>query len=462
MLRVIGQVINWGMSIIVIRYIQPEEYGLKSMAEITVGLLMMFSSGGMEGSMIHVKELTKDKISKIFGLLIVINAVLFALQVIGAYPLAEYYHDPRIVLLVQVMALGFLLVPFNAIPSALLSRDMDYKVLSTVSLITNIAGAACTLVMALMGFGVWSLVSGPLLTAFLNAVIMNIYKPCLTMPKPSIRGISDMALFGGTLVFTSLLWLVFSRSDIFIAGRFLSIHDVGIYAVALHLASLPVDKVVPILNQIAFPAYARLRDNPEAIKKYFLMATRLTSLILFPVSFGMAGIAQQLIPAVLGNEWKEVSELLLILGLVFPLRGISMLCAPMTNAMGKPGIQLQLVTMATIFMVPGFIVGVKLGAMGLVLVWAFIYPWVMLRNLWASKNVIGLTFLSFVRAIAPPLLMASIMLFGLLCFSRLDIIYVNVWVTIGAMVAAGAFVYIMGIFVIAKPRLFELRNILKK
>ena len=46
MLRILGQIINWGMSIIVIRYIRPEEYGLKSMAEITIGLLMMFSSGG--------------------------------------------------------------------------------------------------------------------------------------------------------------------------------------------------------------------------------------------------------------------------------------------------------------------------------------------------------------------------------------------------------------------------------
>ena len=257
MLRILGQIINWGMSIIVIRYIRPEEYGLKSMAEITIGLLMMFSSGGMESSIIHVKELTKDKISKIFGLLIAINLLLFVLQIVGAYPLADYYKDTRITLLVQVMALGFLLVPFNAIPTALLSRDLDYKLLSSVSLITNISGAACTLIMALNGFGVWSLVSGPLLTSLLNAFIMNIYKPCLTLPKFSFSGISDMAFFGGMLVMTSLFWLFFSRSDIFIAGRFLNAHEVGIYAVALHLASLPVDKIIPILNQVAFPAYSR-------------------------------------------------------------------------------------------------------------------------------------------------------------------------------------------------------------
>ncbi len=462
MLRILGQIINWGMSIIVIRYIRPEEYGLKSMAEITIGLLMMFSSGGMESSIIHVKELTKDKISKIFGLLIAINLLLFVLQIVGAYPLADYYKDTRITLLVQVMALGFLLVPFAAIPSALLSRDMDYRLLSSVSLITNIIGAVCTLIMALNGFGVWSLVSGPLLTSLLNAVIMNVYKPCLTLPMFSFDGISDMALFGGMLVLTSLLWLIFSRSDIFIAGRFLSAHEVGIYAVALHLASLPVDKIIPILNQVAFPAYAKLRDNPNAVSKYFLLAVRLTSLVLFPISFGLAGISYLLVPMILGNEWSDVAPLLLILCLVFPLRGISMLCAPMTNALGKPQIQLNLVIIASVLMVSGFYFGVKFGILGLVLVWAYIYPWIMLCNLWLSKNVIGLSLFSIIRAMASPLLMATVMIFGLLCFTSLDIVIINNWITIGVLVTTGAFIYIMGMYVISKPRLFELKDLVRR
>ena len=239
-------------------------------------------------------------------------------------------------------------------------------------------------------------------------------------------------------------------------------HEVGIYAVALHLASLPVDKIIPILNQVAFPAYSRLNDNPDAIRKYFLMAVRLTSLILFPISFGLAGLAYLLVPLVLGSDWKDVSPLLLILCLIFPLRGISMLFAPITNAMGKPSIQLHLVVIATILMVPGFIFGVKFGALGLVLVWVFVYPWVMLFNLWSSKNIIGLSFFSFLRAIAPPLFVASIMIFGLFCFSSLDFVIINLWSTIGVMVVTGALVYIMGMYVISKSRLFELRNLIKR
>jgi teichuronic acid exporter len=459
-IRICAQMISWVMSIFVIRYIQPAEYGLKSMAEISMGLLMIVSSGGLESALIHAKELSIEIIRKSFGLLIGINLALIVLQVFVAYPLAEYYHEQRIVMLVQIMSLGFLFVPFTSIPLALLSREMDYKLISSISLVTNIIGAACTLSMAVLGYGVWSLIAGPLLAAFLNAFFLNIAKPCLRLPRFSIKGVSDIALFGGTVVVTSILWTVFSRADIFIAGRTLDTHQIGIYAVAIHLASLPVEKLIPILNQVAFPAYSQLRENPAAVAKYFLKAVRLSSLILFPITFALAGIAPYFIPAVLGKEWSGVTPVFLALSLVCPLKGINALCAPLTNALGKPTIQLHRVILATVMMVPGFIYGVQYGLMGLTLVWICVYPWVVLSNLWVSKKVLGISLASLIRAFLPPLFMAGIMLFGLICFASTERIILNTWITMSLMVMMACAIFISGMFVLSKNRLSELLNLL--
>ena len=121
-------------------------------------------------------DLTREKISRIFGLLLLVNTVLCLLLLGGAYPIAAYYQDPRVVDLIRVMSLGFLLVPFNAIPSAIASRNMEYRLLSTVSLVTNIIGAASTLLLALAGHGVWALVTGPLVATLLNALALNLYE----------------------------------------------------------------------------------------------------------------------------------------------------------------------------------------------------------------------------------------------------------------------------------------------
>ncbi|MGE0861426.1 MAG: lipopolysaccharide biosynthesis protein [Gammaproteobacteria bacterium] len=461
-LRVLGQLINWTITLVVVRYIHPAEYGLKSMADVAIGLVMVFSTSGMEASIIQVKELTQDKLARIFGLLLTINAGLFALLLAGAYPLASYYGEPRIVDLLHVMAFGFLLVPFNAIPSALASRNLDYRLLSTVSLSTNVAGALCTLWMALTGHGVWALVAGPLLSTTLNAVILNLRERALLWPQFSLEGIHDMARFGGTVLLSALLWVVFSRADIFIAGRVLSPTEVGLYAVAIHWAALPIDKIMPLLNQVAYPAYARLRDNPEALQRHFQRAMRVTSLVLFPASFGFAAIAHRAIPLILGEQWAPAAALLLVLGLVFPFRGVNMLFAPMNNALGRPQIQLKLNIASTLFMVPGFLVGAHYGVMGLTLAWAVVYPWVLVNNSVASLRLIGLSPLAGLRAISVPLLMAALMFALLQALHLAAVEVVNPAVTLALFIALGAVVYAGGMYLMARERLTEAVALLRR
>lgn len=461
LMRVTAQLISWGMSIIVIRYVKPEEYGLKAMAEITLTLLTILSSGGMESAIIHTKELSTSKLKKAFGFIILINIILFSAQLFAAYPLAAYYKEPLIQPMAQVMAVGFLMIPLCTIPTAMLSREMNFKSLSTASLASNVAGASVTFAMALLGFGVWALITGPLVTVFVNAVILNMYMPCKFLPSFSFGEVKGMLKFGGTLIITSLLGTIFYKSDVFIAGRFMSPHDVGLYAVAYHLASLPMIKIMPVLHQVAFPAYSKLRDTPEIIAKYFIKAVRLTSLVLMPMSFGLAGVAKYLVPAVLGEEWAGINDALLVLCIIFPVMGVNTLCVPVGNAMGKPGLGVKYTVLAIFTMVPSFLFAVQYGTLGLALTWVLVFPLVMLFNIVSVLRLIRGSFRAYLRAILPPLFMSSIMLAGLLGFSSSTPVIVNVWVTIAIMVFGGAFVYLGGMFILSKQRLLELYQMRK-
>jgi O-antigen/teichoic acid export membrane protein len=461
LVRVFAQMISWVMSIVVIHYIKPEDYGLKSMAEISLALLNMLSSGGIESAIIYSKNLNTERISKIFGLLILINFLLFTIQIFGAYPLSTFYNEPKVLLVAQIMAMGFLLVPFSSIPSALLSREMDFKLLSTVALVANLVGASIVLSLAILGYGVWALIAGPLVTQLLQAIILNIYKPCLPRPSFSLSGVKDMAGFGGTIILAGLLWMVYSKADIFIAGHFMTAHDVGLYSVAFYLASLPIDKIMPILHQVAFPAYARLRDYHEVVAKYFLKAARLTSLLLLPLSFGLAGIAEYIVPLVLGDEWKDLIPVLILLCIVFPVRGIVSLCANMTSAIGRPRINLQYGFLASITMIPAFIASVQYGIWGLGLVWLLVFPWIMFVNVLSSIHVIKVPFRSYLRAVIPPFILSTLMLVGLLCFTSTGTLFYNSWITLFIMMCGGAFVYIGGMYVLSKDRLVELYNMRK-
>lgn len=461
-MRMLGQVINWVMTIVVIRYVRPEDYGLKSMADVAIGLIAVFSTSGMEAAIIQVKDLTSEKIASIFGFLLLINGLLFSVLVIGAYPLSTYYGDARIVDLVHVMALGFLLVPFNAIPSAITGRNMEYRLLSTVSLVTNIVGAMTTLALAVCGFGVWALATGPLVSALLNAIMLNFRVRALVWPRFAISEIREMAVFGGTIVLTSILWIVFSRADVFIGGRLLTPAEVGLYAVALQWAALPIDKLIPMVNQVAFPAYSRLRDDKEAVRRHFLLSVRVASILMFPVAFGIAAIAHPLIPLVIGDAWAPVATLLMMQCLLTPFRAISMLFAPMTNAMGKPQIQLKLTALGTATMVPGYIVGAHYGPTGLILVWLIVYPWVMLANVFSSVRLIDLSAGAVGRAISRPLLYSTVMLIVLLGLQKTSLAHQHPATQLAVLIPIGGLIYVSGMYLADKQRLWEALRLLRR
>jgi len=461
LVRLLAQLINWGISIVVIRYVSPIDFGLKSMAELTVALLAMLTSGGVQSTIVYSKELTNDAFRKIFGLTILINLILFFIQCLSAYPLAEFYNEPRIVLVAQAMAVGFLISPFVSIPTALLSREMDFKAQSSILFVSSTLGGISVFIMAINGFGVWALIFGPQISAILNAIMLNVYNPCLCWPKFSLRGIVDLAGYGGIITLASVMWMVYSKMDIFIAGRYLTTHEVGLYAVAVHLASLPIDKIMPILNQVAFPAFSKLRDDKILISRYFIKAVRLTSFVLFPMSFGLAGVADYFVPLVFGDEWNESVNVLKVLCLVFPVRAIVSLCSSISNAMGYPRIGLQYSILATIVMAPAFLYGLHLDSLGLGLAWLFVFPWVMLVNVLVTLKIINLSFFEYSKAMFPPFFVSLLMLFGLLCFTRIDIIIINLWVTLCIMVLMGGAIYLGGMFVVSRNRVLELLNMTK-
>ena len=133
-------------------------------------------------------------------------------------------------------------------------------------------------------------------------------------------------------------WIVQSQCDIFIAGRAFDNHQLGLYAEALFLTQIFAAKFVPPLNEVAFPAYARLQNDREALSAGFLKAVRLIMLISCPLYLGMAVTAQPLVDVVMGPKWTEAAPLVAILALAMPVMTLHILFAPALNALGLPNI----------------------------------------------------------------------------------------------------------------------------
>ena len=125
--RLIAQVISWVSTIVVVRFITPDDYGLNTMLRAPLELLLLLSTLGLDLALIRTKNIEQDDLHNIFGWLLVINGLLFLAYFFGGSLIAAYFNEPGLEQLARVLAFIFLLIPFRVIPNAILDRHLNFK-----------------------------------------------------------------------------------------------------------------------------------------------------------------------------------------------------------------------------------------------------------------------------------------------------------------------------------------------
>ncbi|NIJ22458.1 O-antigen/teichoic acid export membrane protein [Sphingomonas naasensis] len=407
--QILGQLLTWASTFIVIRVLSPADYGLFAMTQVVLVLLNMLNGYGLASALIQRGDAGRQAQRQLFGMLILLNGALAALQLACAPLVAAYYRQPMVAELLRVQALLYLATPFIALPYALLSREMDFRKQAKVNFVSGIAGALTALAGAWCGLGVWTLVAAPIALFGVRAIGMTWAAGSLVWPSFDFRGAGDIARYGGVMAAGQIFWFLQSQADVFIAGRLFDPHWLGIYTTSLFLTQIFVSKFVPPLNEVAFSAYARIKDDRAAMAAAFVKSARIIFVVAMPFYLGLAVTAQPLVDVVLGPKWHEAAPVVHWLALAMPMMTLQTLYAPASDACGRPGIGARNGVTGAILLPAAFLVGVHWGIMGLVAAWFAAYPLYLAVSTWRTLPVIGVRFRDLVDGLAPPVLAAAAM-----------------------------------------------------
>ena len=171
--QILGQIIAWGATFLVIRLLDPSDYGLFAMTQVILVLLNLLNGYGLAGGLIQKAQVDDRAIRQLFGMLLLLNFGLGALQFLAAPLAAAYYRQPIVADLLRVQALLYIATPFIAFPYALLARAMDFRKQAQVNLVSAVAGALAAVAGAFAGLGVWTLVLAPLVLFGTRAIGMT-------------------------------------------------------------------------------------------------------------------------------------------------------------------------------------------------------------------------------------------------------------------------------------------------
>lgn len=401
--QMVAQFIQWGATFLVIRILDPHDYGLFAMTQVVLVLLNMLNGYGLASGLIQQKEVSEREVRQLFGMLVVLNGSLALAQVVGAPLAAAYYRQPIVADMLRVQALLYLTTPFVALPYALLSRTMEFRHQASANVVASVASAGAALGGALAGWGVWTLVVAPMVLFTVRAVMMTRAAGSLVWPLFDFRGAGRLARFGGIMAAGQLFWFLQSQADVFIAGRVFSPSVLGLYTTSLFLTQIFVSKFVPPLNEVAFSAYARLQDggSGEAMAAAFTRAVRIVMAAALPFYAGLAVTAEPLVLTMLGEKWRATAPLVRLLALAMPFMTVQVLLTPACDARGRPGIGVRNGATGALLLGAAFLVGVRFGPVGLAGAWLAAYPLYLGSSAWRSLPVIGVSARALLNAVLP-------------------------------------------------------------
>jgi O-antigen/teichoic acid export membrane protein len=401
--QIAGQLIAWTSTFLVIRLLEPSDYGLVAMTGVILVLLNLFNGWGFANALVRDAAIDEHRIGQTFGMLILLNGALAAMQLALAPLAADYFHHPAIADLLRFQALFYVANPFIALGNALLSRRMDFRRPAQVNLAAAVLSALTALACAYAGLGVWTLVAAPFVLWYAQAIGLAIVARLWIRPVFSFRGAGSIVRYGGAMILVQFFWFLQSQADIFLAGRQLDAHTLGLYTTALFLTQILAAKFVPPLNEVAFAAYSRIQNERERVQLAFLKTVRLIMLIALPFYLGLAVTAEPLVVTLLGVKWAGAAPLVPVLACAMPLTTLQILFAPATNALGRERLAVRVGITGAVVMPAAFLIGLNWGIIGLAWAWLGGMAALLAATVAISLPALGIRPSELARALAPGL-----------------------------------------------------------
>jgi O-antigen/teichoic acid export membrane protein len=449
-----AQLVTWATTFLVIRLLNPTDYGLFAMTQVVLMFLSLMNGYGFANALVRSERVTPLEVRQMFGLLILLNGGLALAQILLAPAAAAYFRQPMVATLLRVQSLLYVATPFIALPQALLSRRIDFRGQALVGVVSALLSAATALGCAWAGWGIWTLVAAPLVLFWTSGIGLTMVARSFVWPSFRFEGAGHHIRYGGAMVVIQCFWFVQSQSDVFIAGRIVAPHQLGLYTISLFLTQILSGKFVPPINEVSFAAYSRIQDRRDAVAVAFLKTVRLVMLISLPFYFGLTAVAEPVVLTVLGRKYVEAVPLIRTLALAMPFLTLQILFAPATNALGRPRAALRVAVAGALIMPCAFLIGSRYGTIGLARAWLFGFPLLTAATIALSLPVIGARPTGLLRAIAPGLLASTAMAAAVVMLGSL-LPPMPEPARLAALAAAGVSLYAGLLFAFARPLVEE-------
>lgn len=322
-----GSGITFLVGLVLARLLSPEEYGVIGIIMIFIAVFNSIVDSGFSNALIRKKNATDTDYNTVFFFNLLISIVLFFVLYLSANAISNYFKIPILVPVTKVMASIVIINAFTIIQRTILVKNIDFKTQTKVSLMASLVSGVVGIGMAIMGYGVWSLVGQQISRQLMNSLflwIFNKWRPGLSFSRKSFK---ELFGFGWKLLVSGLIDTIWKQIYQVVIGKCYSAETLGHYTRAEQFNMIFSSNLTAVVHRVSYPALSKIQDEKERLKQAYRKVIKSTMLVTFPCMLGLAAAAEPMVRVLIGDQWLPCVPYLQIIcfsGMLYPLHALNL------------------------------------------------------------------------------------------------------------------------------------------
>jgi O-antigen/teichoic acid export membrane protein len=328
------------------------------------GFVIVFTDNALGTALIQRRELVEEDRSTVFWVGVGVGVVLAGAGVALSGAVASFYNEPEVQPLFAAMSLSFAVTALGTTQSALLVREMQFKLLELRLILSTVCGAIAGIAVALDGHGAWAIVIQQLTIAIVSTTLLWRVTPWRPSATFSLRSLRKLGRFTANVFGQNLLYQLGRNVDNLLVGRFLGAAPLGLYGLAYNVMLVPFSRLAAPLQQVFFPAFSRMQEDRERMAAAWIRVSRLVGSLSIPALVGLVIVAPDFVAVVLGEKWSGAVPVIQILAWAGMLQSLQTLNGEILMALDRAHVLFRFTVLWFFATIGAVVLGLQWGIEG--------------------------------------------------------------------------------------------------
>jgi PST family polysaccharide transporter len=403
------QTVSFILFVMLARLLSPADFGVMALAAVVIDLLALVGCLGQVQALVQRRELDDTAASTSFWMLQAVGIAMTAVVFLSAPLVASVFALPTLEPVLQLLAPVCLLQTLSAVHEAWLRRTFGFKWLAARTVLASIFGGIVSVGMALYGFGLYAIVGQRLIIAFVLTAMVWWSSPWRPKWRWSTADARSLARVGTDISLVTFLQIANVRIIDVAVGYLFGPQILGQLRIAWRLFDFVMAVAVQPVVNVSLSALSRMQGNGAAMASATIRLIGVSGTALFPLFFGIAVVAPDVMPALFGHQWDDAILFIQILAPISVAATINYFLSSALTAAGRTRWILWQALAQVLLAVVLTVASAPFGVVPVLVANVFRASIIAIANVWLLKLAIGAQPATLGRALMPPLVAAAAM-----------------------------------------------------